>query len=217
VGVPVGVQSAKEMTRRWRRRSTAVVIGLSLLLLAGCSEEDKNQLRHYAFPGDDPRNARRNRTTSSTSGVGVGSQLMIVGVITVGPDVLGVLGVPPAQRRRRYPVQTRYNLPLELFYTLAPVIMVVVLFFHTVQIAERGHPQADVERLHRRGSSSPLQQWSWTFNYRGSSQPAKARTSTSPVSRVLHADARACRSTRPGPVRASLARRRALVLDHLAS
>ena len=30
------------------------------------------------------------------------------------------------------PVQTRYNLPLEIFYTIAPVIMVIVFFVHTV-------------------------------------------------------------------------------------
>ncbi len=31
------------------------------------------------------------------------------------------------------PVQTRYNLPLEIFYTIAPVIMVIVFFAHTVE------------------------------------------------------------------------------------
>ena len=32
------------------------------------------------------------------------------------------------------PVQTRYNLPLEIFYTIAPIIMVVVFFYHTVDV-----------------------------------------------------------------------------------
>lgn len=160
MGVPVGVQSAKEMTRRWRRRSTAVVIGLSLLLLAGCSEEDKNQLRHYAFPGDDPRNA----TAQSHYIFDLWKWGWIAAMIT-GVIVWALIFYACWAFRRRsddeIPVQTRYNLPLEIFYTLAPVIMVVVFFFHTVQ-AQNGilkdvEPDNTVEVVGF--------QWSWTFNY----------------------------------------------------
>jgi cytochrome c oxidase subunit II len=60
------------------------------------------------------------------------------------------------------PVQTRYNLPLEIFYTIAPIIMVVVFFVHT----ER------TQNLIREDVPPPKltvyvvgQQWTWTFNY----------------------------------------------------
>ena len=60
-------------------------------------------------------------------------------------------------------MQTRYNLPLEILYTIAPVIMVLVFFYFTVDTQnEVARPQVDnpdhtVEVVG--------QQWSWTFNY----------------------------------------------------
>jgi len=60
------------------------------------------------------------------------------------------------------PRQTRYNLPLEVFYTIAPVLMCVVFFFHTVRVQDEvlnldANPDMTVEVLG--------QQWSWTFNH----------------------------------------------------
>ncbi len=59
------------------------------------------------------------------------------------------------------PVQTRYNLPLEIFYTIVPIIMVVVLFQHTIMtqnaVLEEVEPDHTIAVVG--------QQWSWTFNY----------------------------------------------------
>ena len=89
---------------------------------------------------------------------------MIVGVI-----VWGLIIYASFRFRRRsddeIPVQTRYNLPIEILYTVAPVIMVLVLFFFTVQTqndvlanaSETGPPDHTVEVVG--------QQWSWSFNY----------------------------------------------------
>jgi cytochrome c oxidase subunit 2 len=59
-------------------------------------------------------------------------------------------------------VQTRYNLPLEIFYTIAPVVMVIVFFVHTVDtqnavLDDEGEPDHTVYVVG--------QQWQWTFNY----------------------------------------------------
>ena len=58
-----------------------------------------------------------------------------------GVVVWGLIFYAVVRFRRRsddeIPVQTRYNLPLEIFYTIAPVIMVIVFFNHTVQGPER--------------------------------------------------------------------------------
>jgi cytochrome c oxidase subunit 2 len=61
-----------------------------------------------------------------------------------------------------FPVQTRYNLPLEIFYTIAPVVMVIVFFVHTVGtqnavLDNDGKPDHTVYVVG--------QQWAWTFNY----------------------------------------------------
>ena len=63
---------------------------------------------------------------------------------------------PPA------PVQTRYNLPLEIFYTVAPILMVIVFFFHTVETQNAVTEKVDDPDI---TIDVVGQQWSWTFNY----------------------------------------------------
>ena len=62
------------------------------------------------------------------------------------------------------PVQTRYNLPLEIFYTIAPVFMVIVFFAWTVKaqdaVLQQPSDPTAVNVVEVTG-----QQWSWTFNY----------------------------------------------------
>jgi cytochrome c oxidase subunit 2 len=63
------------------------------------------------------------------------------------------------------PLQTRYNLPIEIFYTVAPVMMVIVFFFFTLKVQDQvlpAHPAAPDNKILVVG-----QQWSWTFNYVG--------------------------------------------------
>ncbi len=59
------------------------------------------------------------------------------------------------------PVQTRYNLPLEIFYTITTVLMCIVFFTHTVT--------TENDLLDEKNVSNTIevtgQQWSWTFNY----------------------------------------------------
>jgi cytochrome c oxidase subunit 2 len=59
-------------------------------------------------------------------------------------------------------VQTRYNLPLEIFYTIAPIIMVVVFFAHTVKVQ---NVVLDDDLPVDNTIEVVGQQWSWTFNY----------------------------------------------------
>ena len=61
-------------------------------------------------------------------------------------------------------MQTRYNLPIEILYTVAPVVMVLVFFFFTVTV------QNEVLAEPKSGKADHTvtvvgQQWSWTFNY----------------------------------------------------
>ena len=68
-------------------------------------------------------------------------------------------------RRRRddeVPKQLRYHLPIEMLYTVAPLIIVAVFFYFTVEKqdkidAEVAHPDHNV--------LVTAQQWSWTFAY----------------------------------------------------
>lgn len=85
---------------------------------------------------------------------------MVTGVITWAL----IIGVPIWFRRRsddEVPVQTRYNLPIEIFYTIFPVIMVIAFFSHTVRVQNIAleHVEPDVTVL------VVGQKWQWTFNY----------------------------------------------------
>lgn len=76
-----------------------------------------------------------------------------------------ILGSAWYFRRRsddEIPVQTRYNLPVEIFYTIFPIIMVIVFFSHTVRVQNtltEIQPDPDLT------VAVVGQKWQWTFNY----------------------------------------------------
>lgn len=69
-------------------------------------------------------------------------------------------------RRKRHgieiPAQTRYNVPIEVLFTVVPFIMIAVLFFFTARdesklLELKKNPDVNVNVVGR--------QWSWSFNY----------------------------------------------------
>jgi cytochrome c oxidase subunit 2 len=87
--------------------------------------------------------------------------------------VWALIGYACVKFRRRkddeVPVQTRYNLPIEILYTVAPVIMVLVFFYFTVvtqneTLAEASETSGSADRADHTVTVVG-QQWSWTFNY----------------------------------------------------
>ena len=146
---------------RVRRVGLGAVLAVGLVLVAGCSAEDKSQIRRLAEPvGVTDR-------TASLHGLWMGAWLAAV---LVGILVWGLIGYACWRFRRRsddeVPVQTRYNLPIEILYTVAPVVMVLVLFYFTVitqndtlaEASENGKPADHTVIV-------VGQQWSWSFNY----------------------------------------------------
>jgi len=98
--------------------------------------------------------------------------------ILVGIAVWGLMFYVVIRYRRRseseIPVQTRHNLPIEIFYTVAPVMMVIVFFFFTVQTQDDVlHAPKDLVAANAKADLNITvvgQKWNWTFNYaKGSS------------------------------------------------
>ncbi len=89
---------------------------------------------------------------------------LIIGVFVWGLIVFAVI-----KYRRRHddevPVQTRYNLPMELLYTVAPVVVVLVFFKYVIDTQNEVpyNNKSEGEPDHR--VTVVGQQWSWTFNY----------------------------------------------------
>ena len=130
----------------------------AVLLLSGCAAEEAEQFRNLAMPTRD--------ATATSHYVFDLWRWGWVAALATGVVVWGLILYACFAFRRRsddeIPVQTRYNLPLEIFYTIAPVIMVVVFFFHTVNaqnsiLEEVPDPDHVIDVVG--------QQWQWTFNY----------------------------------------------------
>jgi cytochrome c oxidase subunit 2 len=89
--------------------------------------------------------------------------------ILVGILVWGLILFAVFKYRRRsddeIPVQTRYNLPIEILYTIAPVVMVLVFFYFTVQTQNDVLAEASETGEADHTIKVVGQKWSWTFNY----------------------------------------------------
>ena len=141
----------------FRRLAALAAVGISVLVLGGCSSETKGEWERFAMP--DPASEQGERILGLWQGAWIAA--LITGVI-----VWGLIFYAIWRFRRRsddeIPVQTRYNLPLEIFYTIAPVLMVIVFFAHTVKTQNY---VLDEDRPDDVCMEIVGQQWSWTFNY----------------------------------------------------
>ncbi|WP_449866941.1 aa3-type cytochrome oxidase subunit II [Nocardioides ochotonae] len=139
-----------------RRVLLPAALAASTLALAGCSV-DEGAIKRIAMP--DPATTQGEHTLDLWQGAWIAA-------LATGVLVWGLIFYVIWRYRRRHadevPIQTRYNLPLEIFYTIAPIMMVVVFFAHTVRtqnavLEESPTPDNIVEVT--------AQQWSWTFNH----------------------------------------------------
>lgn len=89
-----------------------------------------------------------------------------IAAIATGVVVWGlILGSAFWFRRRsddEVPVQTRYNLPIEIFYTVFPIVMVIVFFSKTVEVQNIALEHVEDPDVN---VTVVGQKWTWTFNY----------------------------------------------------
>ncbi|MCW2761949.1 MAG: cytochrome c oxidase subunit [Marmoricola sp.] len=129
----------------------------TLLFLSGCSAEQEGEIRRLAMPVASTKEAPYVHDLWMWSWLAA----MITGVL-----VWGLIFFVSVRYRRRseteIPIQTRYNLPIEIFYTIAPIMMVIVFFYFTLDT------QKNVLHTVKNPDETITvvgQQWSWTFNY----------------------------------------------------
>jgi cytochrome c oxidase subunit 2 len=109
----------------------------------------------------------------------------VVAALVVGFFVWGLIFWCVVRYRKRsdeVPPQTRFNLPMELLYTVTPFLVVSVLFFYTATV------QTHVDRLVKQPDVTVevlAFKWNWQFNYQDASakgpdgQPISTTGSTS--------------------------------------
>jgi len=142
---------------RFRRAALVGLTAAALLFLSGCSAEDEGEIKRLALPVSSTEEAPFVHDLWMWSWLAA----MITGVV-----VWGLIFLACFLYRRRgetdIPVQTRYNLPIEIFYTIAPIMMVIVFFYFTLDTQEKVyHTSKDPDE----NVTVVGQQWSWTFNY----------------------------------------------------
>ncbi|WP_442935294.1 aa3-type cytochrome oxidase subunit II [Micromonospora sp. CPCC 206061] len=90
----------------------------------------------------------------------------VIAALVVGVFVWGLIFWCVVRYRKRgdeLPVQTRYNMPMEFLYTIAPILVVSVLFYYTAIV------QTDVDRTSKTPDvivETVAFKWNWQFNYR---------------------------------------------------
>jgi cytochrome c oxidase subunit 2 len=147
-----------QLRKRVRRVTLGAVTASAVLALSGCSADGKSQLERLAMPAP--------RTEEAQSVYDLWHWAWLAAIV-VGVLVWGLIGWAVVHYRRRseaeVPVQTRYNLPIEILYTVVPVIIVIVFFFYTLKVQDEVLPVDQGTPAHTIDVVG--QQWSWTFNY----------------------------------------------------
>ncbi|SJN19244.1 Cytochrome c oxidase polypeptide II [Microbacterium esteraromaticum] len=151
------------MPSKHRLRWAALPLGIAAaVVLAGCSPAEL----HGFLPGFVEDGPAATNQTDRVAGLWVTSWvvLLLVGLITWG--LMGWALV--AYRRRKgqtgLPVQLRYNMPIEILYTVIPLILVLGMFFFTAR------DQAEIETQWEDPDVSITaiaKQWAWDFQYDG--------------------------------------------------
>jgi len=139
-----------------RRRANAVRAGalaVMLLALTGCTN---NTFTRIGFPS--PITKQGSIVLSLWQGSWIAG--MAVGVVVWGLILWAV--VFHRKRGDKLPPQVRYNMPIEILYTIVPFVLIAVLFYYTAK---------DENTIDNMAANPAVKvnvvgfQWSWQFNY----------------------------------------------------
>ena len=138
----------------WSRARLALLGGFVLLTTTACSSSDLPRLGWPTAAADETQRS-----------LWLWQTLWVAAFIIGGITLILILWPTLFFRRKRMgevPAQTRYNLPVEILYTIVPLIIVAVIFAFTAR------DEAEITRLSDDTANTVNVvgfQWSWTFNY----------------------------------------------------
>jgi cytochrome c oxidase subunit II len=144
-----------------RLRWAAIPIAAALAFaLAGCTQAQLNGFLPGFVAGKQPVTNH----TEMVSGLWVTSWivLLIVGVIVWGLIIWAAIVYRRRAGQTGLPAQLRYNMPIEIFYTIVPLILVLGFFAFTARDQNAiekpyAHPDLKIQVY--------AKQWAWDFNY----------------------------------------------------
>ena len=147
-------------TRRLRWAAIPVAATLALVL-AGCTEQE---LMGYLPGGGAVSGNWVTNQTERITNFWVASWIILFGVgfITWGLMMWAMVVYRRRKGQTGLPVQLRYNMPIEVFFTVVPFILIIGFFAITARdeaiIEERfAKPEVSIQAFGK--------QWAWDFNY----------------------------------------------------
>ncbi|WP_111719695.1 cytochrome c oxidase subunit II [Homoserinimonas sp. OAct 916] len=146
-------------TRRFRWAAIPAAAALAFVL-AGCTQAQLNGYLPGHIEGAPPATNQTDRIT----GLWVTSWtvLLVVGLVAWGLTIWVMVVYRRRKGQTGLPVQLRYNMPIEIFYTVIPLILVIGFFSFSArdsyEIETRfDNPDVTIHLL--------AKQWAWDFNY----------------------------------------------------
>jgi cytochrome c oxidase subunit II len=143
--------------RRWSRGSRLVLfLGTLTVLLSGCSAHDAEKKLRFGWPTGITKQAEEMRVLWTWSSVAA----LIVGVLVWG--LIFWCCIRYRKRDDYLPRQLKYNLTLEIAYSLVPFIIIAGLFYRTVVV------ENNVNKLTKNPDvivQVDAFKWNWEFQY----------------------------------------------------
>ncbi|HWD63265.1 MAG TPA: cytochrome c oxidase subunit II [Humibacter sp.] len=144
--------------RRFRWAAVPLAAAVALVL-AGCTQSQLNGF----LPGFDGKTPVTNHT-GRVSGLWVTSWivLLLVGLVVWGLIIWCIIVYRRRKGQTGLPAQLRYNMPIEIFYTIVPLVLIIGFFAFTTR---------DQDAIEKPYANPDLtvqvyaKQWSWDFNY----------------------------------------------------
>jgi cytochrome c oxidase subunit 2 len=147
-------RSGRSRLARW----AVLPIGAAVsVILAGCTQQ---QLQGY-LPGDPDTTNHTGRIIDLW--VNSWIVLLAVGLVTWALIIWAAVVYRRRKGQTGFPAQLRYNMPIEIFYTVVPLILVLGFFAFTAR------DQAIIEAPFDDGPDVTIsvygKRWAWDFNY----------------------------------------------------
>jgi cytochrome c oxidase subunit 2 len=127
---------------------------LCALALSGCAGRIQDGLL--------PKSASQGGDRVTALWVGSWIAALAVGVLVWGLIIWCMVAYRRRKDDNELPVQLRYNIPVEILYTVVPIFMIAVLFYYT---ARDESALMDVSKKPDNVVNVVGKQWSWDFNY----------------------------------------------------
>jgi cytochrome c oxidase subunit 2 len=149
-----------------RLRWAVIPVGIAVAVaLAGCTPTEL----HGFMPGFTEDGQPTTNRTDLIAGLWTTSWIVLlgVGVITWGLMLWAITVYRRRKGQTGLPVQLRYNMPIEIFYTVVPLILIIGFFAFTARdqtILETQDEDPDVSII------AYGKQWAWDFQYNGEAE-----------------------------------------------